>query len=70
MTQSNSLTVREAAAFAKVSRETIFKACRNGRLEHTNFGGSRGIVMSKKDVNAWINEGFPTSPKEDDNAEA
>jgi hypothetical protein len=59
-TETNALTAREAAEYAKVDRSVIYKAFRAGCLGGKDFGGSRGIRTSKEAVRIWVDSGYQT----------
>lgn len=39
------LTVKEAAAYASLSTDTIYTACERGELRHARVGGRRTIRL-------------------------
>ena len=49
------LTVDEAAARARVSEWTIYKACVRGELRHIRIGGRRAIRLKGEAVDQWLN---------------
>lgn len=53
------LTVPEAAARARVSRRTIYDACRRGQLRHARVGGRRDIRLRAEWVDAWLEASAP-----------
>jgi excisionase family DNA binding protein len=57
------ITMYEACALARCSRETIEKATRNGRLRNALTNHEyRGRRFARVDVVEWIQNGMPTKP--------
>ena len=50
------LTVPEASAHAKVSRDTIYTACERGELQHVRVGGRRAIRLKAEWIDAWLEQ--------------
>ena len=50
------LTVREAAAFSKVSVSTLRRAIRRNRLTAYRVSGGSAIRLDKADVDAWLRQ--------------
>lgn len=48
------LTVSEAAAYLRVSTQTIYDACSVGGLRHFRLAGRRNIRLRRSDLNAWM----------------
>lgn len=48
------LTVREAASLAKVSPDTIYRACAQGALRHVRLNGRRAIRMQHVWLEQWL----------------
>ncbi len=48
------LTVREAAARARVGPKVIYFECRSGRLRHARVGGRRDLRFLAEWVDAWL----------------
>jgi excisionase family DNA binding protein len=46
------LTVREVAVLARVSRATVYTACRAGQLEHVRVGHSIRVVAAS--LEGWV----------------
>lgn len=47
------MTTEEAAAYAKYSAPAIREACRLDQLRHTQPGGRRGKLLTRRD---WVDE--------------
>ena len=50
------LTVAEGAAYAGVSRDTIYTACERGELQHARIGGRRAIRLKPGWIDAWLEQ--------------
>jgi excisionase family DNA binding protein len=61
MTQQESMTVGEAADFAKCGLERVYEALRSGALTGTNLGGKAGWRTTRTHVNDWVNRGYPST---------
>ena len=65
MTDSPWMTTVEAAAYLKVSPQTIRQACRDEKLQHAQPGGTRGQIRLRREwLDAWMEEhtyGVPSS---------
>jgi excisionase family DNA binding protein len=48
------LRVPEAAAYASLSRDTIYTACERGELRHVRVGGRRAIRLRTDWVDSWL----------------
>jgi excisionase family DNA binding protein len=48
------LTAPEAAEWAKVAIDSIYRACRSGGLRHARVGGRRDIRLKAEWVDAWL----------------
>jgi excisionase family DNA binding protein len=48
------LTVAEGAAYAGVSRDTIYTACERGELSHARIGGRRSIRLKPAWIDVWL----------------
>jgi excisionase family DNA binding protein len=48
------LTVAEGAAYAGVSRDTIYTACERRELRHARIGGRRAIRIKPEWIDAWL----------------
>lgn len=48
------LTVAEGAAYAGVSRDTIYTACERRELRHARIGGRRAIRLKSEWIDAWL----------------
>jgi excisionase family DNA binding protein len=48
------LTVTEAAAHARVSRDTIYTACERSEIRHVRIGGRRSIRLKAEWIDAWL----------------
>lgn len=53
-TISRWLDVREAAAYAGVSSDTIYKACAHEELRHTRIGGRRVLKFIPEWLDEWM----------------
>src|SRR5713226_3674762 len=49
-------TVAEGAAYAGVSRDTIYTACEHGELRHARIGGRRSIRLKPDWIDAWLEQ--------------
>jgi len=63
---SESLTVEEAAEFAKVGVRRVYAALKSGALSGTQLGGSAGWRTTRTDVNKWARDGFPSGEEDSD----
>jgi excisionase family DNA binding protein len=50
------LTVAEGAAYAGVSRDTIYTACERRELQHARIGGRRSIRLKPAWIDAWLEQ--------------
>jgi len=50
------LTVAEGAAYAGVSRDTIYTACEHGELRHARIGGRRAIRLKTPWIDGWLEQ--------------
>src|SRR5262249_8435211 len=60
------LTVAEAAAYAGVSRDTIYTACERRELRHARLGGRRAIRLKCDWIDGWLEQhacGAPTAAR-------
>lgn len=48
------LNPEQAAEYANVGIEKIYRACALGRLQNRRPGGGRTIVMTREWIDAWI----------------
>jgi len=48
------LTVAEGAAYAGVSRDTIYTACERRELNHARVGGRRAIRLKVAWIDSWL----------------
>ena len=48
------LTVKEAAAYASLSTDTIYTACEKSQLRHARVGGRRTIRLRQEWVDEWL----------------
>jgi excisionase family DNA binding protein len=48
------LRVPQAAAYAGVSRDTIYTACARAELRHVRIGGRRAIRLKPEWVDDWL----------------
>jgi excisionase family DNA binding protein len=46
--------VPQAAAYAGVSRDTIYTACARAELRHVRIGGRRAIRLKPEWVDEWL----------------
>jgi excisionase family DNA binding protein len=53
------LSVAEAAAYAGLSRDTIYTACERGELRHAHVGGRRKILVRPQWIDAWLEQHAP-----------
>ena len=49
-------TVTEGAAYAGVSRDTIYTACERGEMRHARIGGRRSIRIKPEWIDAWLEQ--------------
>jgi excisionase family DNA binding protein len=56
------LTAEEAAAYLRVSTQSIYDACRTGGLRHHRLGGRRNIRLRQSDLDAWMTS-FSVQPR-------
>ena len=49
-------TVAEGAAYAGVSRDTIYTACERGEMRHARIGGRRSIRIKPEWIDAWLEQ--------------
>ena len=54
MSDGSWLKVMAAAAYAGVSRDTIYTACERGELRHVRVGGRRSIRLRVEWIDAWL----------------
>jgi excisionase family DNA binding protein len=47
-------TAADAAAYARVHPQQIFRACRERKLEHVRVGGRRKILVQRAWVDTWL----------------
>jgi excisionase family DNA binding protein len=50
------LTVAEAAAYAGISRDTVYTACERRELRHARIGGRRSIRLKPEWIDAWLEQ--------------
>jgi excisionase family DNA binding protein len=50
------LTVAEGAAYAGVSRDTIYTACERRELQYARIGGRRSIRLKPAWIDAWLEQ--------------
>ena len=50
------LTVKDAAAYASLSPDSIYTACERGELKHAKVGGRRTIRIRHAWVDAWLEQ--------------
>ena len=58
------LTVAEGAAYAGISRDTVYTACERRELRHVRIGGRRAIRLKPEWIDAWLErhaQGAPDS---------
>jgi len=48
------LIVAQAAAYAMVSKDTIYTACEKGELRHVKVGGRKAIRIRPEWIDAWL----------------
>ena len=53
------LSVAEAAAYAGLSRDTIYTACERSELRHAHVGGRRKILVRPQWIDAWLERHAP-----------
>jgi len=46
--------VAEAAAYASISRDTVYTACERRELRHARIGGRRAIRLKPEWIDAWL----------------
>lgn len=56
------LTADDAAAYLRVSTQSIYDACRTGGLRHYRLGGRRNIRLRQSDLDAWMTA-FSVQPR-------
>ena len=58
------LTVAEGAAYAGISRDTVYTACERRELRHARISGRRAIRLKPEWIDAWLErhaQGAPDS---------
>jgi len=50
------LTIADVVALAQVSKQTVWRATKDGRLRATRLG-PQVVRFTREDVDAWINAG-------------
>jgi excisionase family DNA binding protein len=50
------LTVAEGAAYAGISRDTVYTACERRELRHVRIGGRRAIRLKPEWIDAWLEQ--------------
>lgn len=51
------LTTLEAAAYLKLSPQSIRAACREDKLRHVQPGGARGKILVRREwLDAWVEQ--------------
>ncbi len=55
------LTVREAAAYLRVTRSTIYRWCEEGRVRYFELEGGRGRRFDRADLDGLLREVTPGS---------
>ncbi len=50
------LTVKEAADYASMSKDTIYTACERRELRHVRVGGRRTIRLRAEWIDAWLEQ--------------
>jgi excisionase family DNA binding protein len=53
------LSVAEAAAYAGLSRDTIYTACERNELRHAHVGGRRKLLLRPQWIDAWLERHAP-----------
>ena len=53
------LSVTEAAAYAGLSRDTIYTACERNELRHAHVGGRRKLLLRPEWIDAWLEQHAP-----------
>ena len=48
------LTVKEAAARAKLSQWSIYQACERNEIRHIRVGGRRAIRLTPEALDSWL----------------
>ena len=48
------LTVAEGAAYAGISRDTVYTACERRELRHARISGRRAIRLKPEWIDAWL----------------
>lgn len=62
------LTVKEAAARAKLSPWSIYQGCERGEIRHIRVGGRRAIRLTPEALDEWMlrHERAPVNARDDD----
>ena len=50
------LTVQDAAEYASLSPDTIYRACERVELRHVKVGGRRSIRLRTEWIDAWLEQ--------------
>jgi len=48
------LTIADAAAYAKLSKDVLYAACERGELRHVRIGGRRSIRLRRDWIDDWL----------------
>jgi excisionase family DNA binding protein len=49
------LRIDEAAAHCRVSKQQLFRAARERKIEHIRVGGRRTVLTTREWCDAWLN---------------
>jgi len=50
------LVAPEAASYARVSKKTVYREARLGRLRHARVGGRRELRFRREWIDAWLEQ--------------
>ena len=53
--KDNYMDIKQVAEYSSMSRSSIFRSCKDGRLKHSDQHGK--FLFKKSDVERWISNG-------------